>query len=46
MPEKVEGSSCYQNSAGVDMPETPLETEYHVPRVEHIDPINVAPHQG
>jgi hypothetical protein len=23
-----------------------METEDHVPRAEHIDPINVAPHQG
>ena len=45
-PEKCEGSSRYQNSAEADSLKSTLETEDHVPRVEHIDPINVTPHQG
>jgi hypothetical protein len=36
MPEKAEGSSRYQNSAGVDSPKSALETEDHVLRDEHI----------
>ena len=31
---------------GADLPKTALETEDHVLRAEHIDPTNVAPHQG
>jgi len=46
MPEKFEGSSRYQNSAGADLPKSALETEDHVLRAEHIDPINVVPDQG
>jgi len=46
MSEKFEGSSCYQNSAGVDSLKSALETEDHVPKAEDIDPISVAPHQG
>jgi len=38
-PEKCEGWSRYQNSMGADSPKTSLETEYHVPKAEHIDPI-------
>jgi hypothetical protein len=46
MPEKFEGSSLYQNCAGVDLPKSALETEDYVPRAKHIDPINVTPCQG
>jgi len=46
MPEKFEGSNCYQNSAGADSPKSALETEDHVPRADYIDPINVLPHKG
>jgi hypothetical protein len=46
MPEKYEGSSCYQNCAGMDLPKSALETEDHALRAEHIDPTNVVPHQG
>jgi len=46
MPEKCEGSSHYQKSTGLDWPKSTLETEDHVPRVEHIDPMNVVPNQG
>jgi len=46
MPEKFEASSRYQNGAGADSPKSALETEDHVPRAEHIDPIKVVPHQG
>jgi len=41
-----EGSNLYQNSAGVDLPKSALETEDHVPKAEHIDLINIAHHQG
>ena len=34
-----EGWSRYQNSTGADSPKTVLETEDHVPRAEHVDPI-------
>jgi hypothetical protein len=39
MPEKCESSSHYQNSTGADSLKSTLETEDHVPKAEHIDPI-------
>jgi len=45
MPEKFDGSNCYQNIAGADSPKSALETD-HVPRADHIDPNNVLPHKG
>jgi len=46
MPENCDSSSHYQNNAGVDLLKSTLETEDHVSRAEHIDSINVVPHQG
>ena len=46
MPEKCEGWIQCQNSAGVDLPKSALETEDHVLRAEHIYAINIVPHQG
>jgi hypothetical protein len=43
-PQKCEGCSSYQNCAGMDLPKSALETEDHVPKAEHIDPIDVVPH--
>jgi len=40
-----EGSRRYRNSAAADSLKSAMETEDHVPRAEHIDPINVASHQ-
>ena len=37
--EKCGGWSRYQNSMGADSPKSALETENHVPRAEHIDPL-------
>jgi hypothetical protein len=45
-PEMFESSSRQQNSARADSTKSTLETEDHVPRAEHIDPYNVALHQG
>ena len=39
MPEKCEGCSSYPNSRAADSPISALETEDHVPKAEHIDPI-------
>jgi len=46
MSEKSEGWSRYQNNVGADSPKSGMETEDHVPRAEHMDPINVVHHQG
>ena len=46
MPEKCEGSSRYKNSAGANLLKSSLETEDHVLRADHINPLNVTPHQG
>ena len=39
MPGKHEGWSRYQNSTGEDLPKSTLETENHVLKDEHINPI-------
>jgi len=46
MLENFDGSSHYQNSVGADSPKSALETEDHFMRAEHINQINVMPHQG
>jgi len=45
MSEKFEGCSRYQNNVGADSPKSSMGTEDHVPRAEHMDPINVVHHQ-
>jgi len=39
MPQKCEGLSRYQKRTGTYSLKSSLETEDHVPKAEHIDPI-------